>query len=276
LKEDKSFIYKKAYASGVDTLTAVPTFFLMKREPENISLLGKTYTNLMTLAKQHGYKVSYITTQKLNIMAPYSGDADYIKKLEGKDEVLVKALNNIDFSKKNFIVLHQRNSHSPYENFTPEKFYEYPFKNKDFQTYMLNSYANSILYTDYVMKLLIKKIKTIPNSVVFITSDHAELMGLKEEDGRYGHSYLSREGAKVPVMIYMNGLDKKLEKQYRKVKCFNHYNLGKMVANAVGYSVVNTNENDKYYIQGTSIDGTNGFIEYSEEECKNLNKQSDD
>ena len=271
LKKDKNFIYKKGYASGVDTLTAVPTFFLMKREPENVALLGNNATNLLHLAKRRGYKVHYFTTQKLNIMAPYVSDADVVKRFKGKDEVLIKALDTIDFSKKNFIILHQRNSHSPYEDSTPKRFYKYPFENKDFHTHMLHSYYNSILYTDYIIDEIISKVKKIPNSVMFMTSDHAEMMGLPEEGGRYGHAFLSKEVAKVPILIYVNAIDENLSRRYTDIECFNHYTLGKLVANSLGYRIENPNDEGHYYIQGTAIDGSNGFIEYNKAECEALN-----
>ncbi len=271
LKKDENFIYRKGYASGVDTLTAVPTFFLLKREPENVALLGNNATNLLHLAKSKGYNVYYLTTQKLNIMAPYVSDADVVKRFIGKDEALVKALDTIDFSKKNFIILHQRNSHSPYEDSTPKAFYKYPFETKDFHTHMLYSYYNSILYTDYIINQIVNRIKKMPNSVMFMTSDHAEMMGLPEEEGRYGHAFLSKEVAKVPILIYSNGIDETLQHKYADEGCFNHYTLGKLVANTLGYKVENPNDDSNYYIQGTSIDGGNGFIEYNKSECASLN-----
>lgn len=270
LKDDKNFIYRKAYACGVDTMTAVPSFCLLKREPENIALLGKTSTNLFTLAKKQGYKVHYVTTQKLNILTSYSGDIDFIQGFKGKDELVIDYLEKVDFSQKNFIVLHQRNSHSPYEDFTPQNFYKYPFEDKDFRTYMSNTYANSILYTDYLLNKIVSKIKALPNSVMFMTSDHAEMMGKPEENGRYGHAFLSKEVAKVPALIYTNKIDKSLQKSYNNIECVNHYGLGKLVVETLGFDVNNPNENGYHYIQGTSIDGTNGFITYSNEECSKL------
>jgi glucan phosphoethanolaminetransferase (alkaline phosphatase superfamily) len=273
LKQDNNFIYMKGYSGGVDTLTSVPTFFLLKREPENISLLGQNKTNLLALAKKHNYKVSYITTQKLNIMATYTSSADIIKGLKGKDKLLIDALNGIDFSKKNFIIIHQRNSHSPYEDSTPKEFYKYDFKDKDYHTFMLNSYYNSVLYTDYILHQIIDKVKSLDNSVVFVTSDHSEMLGSSDENGRYGHAYLSKEVAKVPILIYANHIDNGLKQQYKKQKCFNHYTLGKLIANTLGYNINNQNDNGQYFINGTSIDGSNSFISYTQEECIALNKK---
>jgi glucan phosphoethanolaminetransferase (alkaline phosphatase superfamily) len=206
-------------------------------------------------------------------MAPYVSDADIVKRFKGKDETLVKALDKIDFTKRNFIVLHQRNSHSPYEDSTPKKFYKYPFKDKSFHTYMLHSYYNSILYTDHIISKVVDKIKKYPNSVMFMAPDHAEMMGLPEEKGRYGHAFLDKEVAKIPIFIYANHIASKLRDKYKNQKCYNHYILGKLIANTLGYNIKNSNENGKYYIQGTSIDGSNGFISYDIKECSDLNKR---
>ena len=273
-RNDPQFVYKKGYASGVTTLMAVPTFFLLKREPENTLLMGLQNTNLLKLAKKHGYIVHYITTQKLNIMASYDADADFVKHLNGKDEKLIEYLKKVDFTKKNFIVLHQRNSHSPYENSTPKRFYKYPYKDMDYHTYMLNSYRNSILYTDFILGQLIQKVRELPDSIVFITSDHGEMMGLKEEDGRYGHVFLSKEVAKVPIMIYDNTNRKRIQHFYEKLSCYDHYTLGKVIANTLGFSIRNPNENGTYYIQGAlAIDGSDGFLTYTRDECVKLNKE---
>ncbi len=273
-RHDTSFFYKKAYAGAVDTLVAVPTFFLMKREPENVQLLSGSTTNLFHLAKQHGYRVSYFTTQKLNILESYIQDVDDVKHLSGKDEALLNELNKIDFSKKNFIILHQRNSHSPYENYTPPKYYKYPFQDKDYHTYMVNTYYNSILYTDSILTKLIKVVQNLSNSLLLITSDHSEMMGLPEENGRYGHTFLSKEVAKVPIIIYDNSIDKKIIAKIQDRECFNHYILGKILAYSFGYTINNPNENGEYYIQGArAIDGSNGFIQYNKEECAMLNKE---
>jgi glucan phosphoethanolaminetransferase (alkaline phosphatase superfamily) len=271
LKNDNNFIYKKAFSGGVDTLTAVPTFFLLKREPDNIAKIGKKNTNLISLAKKNGYKVYYVTTQKLNIMAPYNSDADIIKRYKDKDEKMFEIFKDIDFSKKNFIILHQRNSHSPYEASTPKRFYKYSIDNKDLKEYRLNSYANSIRYTDFIINKAINIIKKHKNSILFMTSDHSETFGSKEAKYRYGHGFLNKAVARVPILFYANSVDDRLVEEFRNLKCFNHYTLGKFIAKVLGFKVENPNENDTYFIQGTYIDGTHGFIKYDKNECEKLN-----
>ncbi len=271
LKKEPAFIYKKAFSSGVDTMTAVPTFFLLKREPENIKLLGENRTNLLTLAKEAGYKVYYVTTQKLNIMASYSGSADVVKRYKGFDEKMLDIFNKIDFSKKNFIIIHQRNSHSPYENSTPKRFFKFNVKDLDYKDYMINSYANSVLYTDYLIGKVASLIKNHKNSLLLMTPDHGEAFASKEAGGRYGHAFLNKAVARVPILFYSNDIDTKIVDSFKKLECYNHYNLGKFTANILGYKVVNPNEDGRYFIQGTMIDGSNGFIGYSNQECKNLN-----
>jgi len=151
--------YTWGYSAGVNTDVSVPTFFLLKREPQNNMVFLKAKTNLFSLAKAAGYTTHYITTQKLTILGGFLGSSvDHLRSkkdfvhTDGYDESLISYLKNVDFSQKNFIVLHQRNSHSPYEKQTPPAFYQFDFKGLPYQTYMRNSYYNSLLYTGYRKK----------------------------------------------------------------------------------------------------------------------------
>jgi glucan phosphoethanolaminetransferase (alkaline phosphatase superfamily) len=138
-KTDENFFFTKGISSATVTKTSVVEFFNIRREPENIEVILNQKTNLFNLAKEQGYKTHYITTQKINIMGNYVGSCDVVLSdkafnSEGKlyDEVLIDYLESINFDEKNFIVLHQRNSHSPYEDYVPEEFYKYDHQQKDF------------------------------------------------------------------------------------------------------------------------------------------------
>ena len=64
LKKDTNFKYFHAISGGVNTEVSVPTFFYIKREPDNIQLLKDNSTNILKLAKNNGYKTYWISTQK--------------------------------------------------------------------------------------------------------------------------------------------------------------------------------------------------------------------
>ena len=71
-----------------------------------------------------------------------------LDKPTGYDEDLLSMLKKIDLSKNNFIVLHQRGSHSPYKNQYPKYFDK-----------LQSEYENTILYTDFVLNNTCKQLQ---------------------------------------------------------------------------------------------------------------------
>lgn len=258
-------LYTWGVSAGVTTDVSVPTFFTLKREPQNTDPLITNSTNLIRLAHQKGYITHYITTQTLFIIGGLLGDfTDHKKVYKGYDQLLVEYLDQVDFNKSNFIVLHQRNSHSPYEKYTPPQFYKYSFRGKPYHEYILNSYLDSILYTDYIYNEIFKKADNLKEcTVVFATSDHGEMTGEKDEGGKYGHVYLGFEDTIVPLLVYYNkACPVSVTKELNLSHIINHYTFGKMVAKVMGYKIINPNENGEYYVNGVDIAGNKGFLRY--------------
>ncbi len=274
-KLKSNLLYTWGYSGGVETKVSVPTFFKFKREPENTSLIFNPSTNLFKIAKDAGYTTHYVTTQKLTIMENYFDNSvdhvvtDFSNSVH-YDEVLVNYLNKIDTKNKNFIVLHQRNSHSPYVKSTPKEFYKFSFNGKPYQEYMQNSYYNSILYNDFLYdKIIDFATKNEKSTAVFFTSDHSEMIGNKDENGRYGHTYLGLEDAKIPMIIYLNKEASRvgLKNDLSLNNIISHYQFGKLIAKSMGVEVVNPNENNEYYINGIDISGQQGFLKYKKREA---------
>ena len=265
LRDKPNFRYTWGISSGVTTDVSIPTFFTLKREPQNTTPLITNSTNLLRLAKQHGYTTHYVTTQSLFLISGVLADfADHKEVYKGYDQLLVDYLKSVDFNKSNFIVLHQRNSHSPYERYTPPKFHYYPYKDLPYHDYMLATYLNSIRYTDYIVNEVFKKVDALPEcSVVFFTSDHGEMTGEKEEGGRYGHAYLGFADTQVPLIIYYNrACPKEVTKKFDLTKVISHYQFGTIIANTLGYKIINPNEDGSYYVNGVDIAGGKGFLRY--------------
>jgi glucan phosphoethanolaminetransferase (alkaline phosphatase superfamily) len=277
LKKDPHFLYTQGYSCGVCTKVSVPTFFTLKAEPTNPAPLTDNVTNLTRLAKEHGYHVYYITMQSSMLLSGYiAGFADKIVELKGYDEKLLEALNEIDFSQKNFIILHQRNAHSPYERYSPPKFHRFPYKGKPYKEYMLGSYLNSVLYTDYILASVFQKVRELNGSAVaFATSDHGELVGTPDDKGKFGHSMLDLEVAKVPLLAYYNAkTDPETAKIVQEVKnAKTHLDLGKIIAKVLGYEVIDPNlKCNECYINGTDLLGAEGYMKISKNPVKILKK----
>ena len=261
LKKDSNFIYKPAISSGVNTPVSVSSFFHIKREPTVLF----QQNNLVKLANQNGYKTYWFSMQKdsggkIGATCVYAKNFKQVYDYKIKyDDELLKDLKKVDFSKKSFIVLHLRANHSPYEEYTPKEFYKWKFDYKDKHQYRYYSYMDSVLYVDSVLSNIINYMKNNhQNFVIYFVSDHAEMLGFKEENGKYGHSQLDVAVSYIPFLYYSDKYHKKLDKQI-----YNHYLISKMVASDLGYKVSNPNENGKYYINNVKLDGSAGWIEYN-------------
>ena len=267
-KENPNFIYKKAISSGVNTSMAMAHLFNLKREPQNVDVILNQKTDLLKLAKENNYKVYWISKQEVstNILKSMFNYADvikqdsyFIKHHKKYDTALLEELKKIDLSKKSFIVLHLRANHSPYEEYTPKEFYKYNFHTSNFHKKMLNSYIDSVLFVDKLLYDIFSYLKNKKDISVYFVSDHGEMLGFKEENGKYGHSQLDINCAYIPFLYYSD-----TKKELNKT-LYNHYLIGKMVARDLGYKVINPNDNNNtYYINGMKkIDGSNGYIEYN-------------
>lgn len=272
LAKNGELIARRAFSCGVSTDVAVPTFFLLKREPENTDMMASGETNLFRMAKERGYTVHYISTQSAAIMKGFIGRyvdhsmtrEDFEKNAKGVvfDQVLLDYLKGIDLSKPNFIVLHQRNSHSPYEKYTPQKFRHYSYDEANFNDFTRKTYANSLRYTDALLAEMIAHLRqTSPLPFIFFaTSDHGELLG---ENGKYGHGQLDQEIAKVPFLCAFNMKKSLLTDEILKSKDgLSHYDMGKFIAASLGYAVNNPNDDGTRYINGVELSGRGDFISY--------------
>ena len=124
---------------------------------------------------------------------------------------------------------------------------------------------DSICYIDNLLAQFINYFKThVKDFSLYITSDHAEMLGYPDEQGMYGHSRLTIHAATVPFIYYSPSRPRKLD-----ADLYNHYLIGKMIANDLGYNIQNPNENGLYYLFGTSY--TNTYITYRLEPFEIIN-----
>ncbi len=272
LKGDPGFVYHRAIAGGISTKASLPLFFNIQREPDNVQHMFRYESNLMKMAKAQGLATHYISNQTSHL-STYSGTeyADHYLTKENMeplyrkeyDAALVTALKRIDLAKSNFIVLHQRNAHSPYHYNYPPAFERYPTANLDRYQFTVNTYDNAVGFTDHVLHEIIQTVKQrskVP-TYVFFTADHGELIG---EDGKYGHAMLEPGVAAVPFILYAHRGDAGKIAQFRAMQHPSHYEIGKAIARVLGYEVVNPNEKDGvFYINGANLDGSAGYLAYT-------------
>jgi glucan phosphoethanolaminetransferase (alkaline phosphatase superfamily) len=126
-QKDLNFIYRTAFSGATSTIAALQTFFNLMLEPGNFNAIVSKNTNLFRLAKMQGYKTILISAQSCTLF--YGIGTEYIDHFITKesinseqfynrrDLVLLDILQSIALSSdKNFIVLHIRSPHAPYED----------------------------------------------------------------------------------------------------------------------------------------------------------------
>ncbi len=283
-----NFFQLPAISSAVSTRVSLALFYNMIYEPNNAAAISAMEHSFYRLAKQQGYQTYYITTQ-LNAggltysfsvkdidlwkensdLSHYPGDYDNRLLLELKAQ-------NIDFSKPNFITLHMRSAHGPYVKNYPREDAFFPDENVSETDYILNTYDNSIRYTQKQIVDIYRYFESIKEPVyIFFVPDHGETMGV---DGRYGHNTVKLDSAQIPILFYgINVSEEETAAIKEKLGCLtNHYLVGKEIARLLGYRITNPNEQDDlYYMNGIDAFGEAGYTSYSlskqrEALCSNL------
>ena len=264
MRGDPYFVARPAIASGVTTKVSLPTFFIVLREPGNTIHLVRYETNLFKMAKTRGMSTHYISAQNANL-ATYAG-IEYADQLvtheslggafeKDKDFSLLPYLEGLDLARPNFIVLHQRNSHGPYEESSVRDYDAWPLPQyADRRTYAVGTYDNSIRTTDAFLKRLWADLNRMAQGPVylFMTSDHGEMMG---EGGRFGHNALTPEVVRVPFLFAAIKGDPAVVARIRAMEHPTHYEISREIARLIGYGIDNPNERNKhYYVNGIDLD----------------------
>ncbi len=271
LASEGKLIAQKGISAANATRSTMPMFYNLQYNPLNSEVLKAQEANLFRLAKKHGFRTIYISAQKANClngvqtsfidtMITYDTASEIFDRFH--DEGLLRLLKNVTFADRNFIVLHQRNIHAPYaRNYAHRpQIARFPTKNLDFKTANGNAYDNAVLYNDFLYSQLLEYIesKFEPPVYLFFTSDHSELFG---QHGLFGHDHLVLESYMVPIMFYGLGAENSFVERFKKLRWPTHYELGKLIANRLGFRIDNPNEKPGYfYANGVSSLGRSGYL----------------
>lgn len=266
--DDPNFFHTIALSGGVSTDISV-AFLLNMGFGESGALMASKSTHcVFKLAKEQKFTTHFISSQsaeQLRYIAPFlcASSLDDYKSLEdvspettdhqaAEDIVLLPYLKKIlDFSSKQFVILHQRGSHGPWERRSNPKHRIFPHDNK------VGYYDNSVVEFDLFMKDLFAIIQeSNKKTLVIYLSDHGEAMG---QDGRWGHGQLIRPAFEIPLLI--KSFHRELPPRTRMIpKYLPHYNISLYLADVLGYSANQdfTKPVDNYVIFGNDIDGFAG------------------
>ena len=200
------YAFKNVKSTANLTSLSIP-FILTRATPKNPSLKFSEPAVINNF-KEAGFKTYWISNQSAgvgSVFGFYSSLADVYKNTSvtldsaNYDETLFPFLKDVlsdKTSNKKFIVIHTLGSHFRYNYRYPKKFNKFkPAMSKGLsiknssdiskKEELVNSYDNSILYTDYVISSFINQLKK-QNAISYLyyISDHGESLGESEEHMR--------------------------------------------------------------------------------------------
>ncbi|MES2214573.1 MAG: phosphoethanolamine transferase, partial [Pseudomonadota bacterium] len=219
-KTSNLFTFK---AKAIANLTYLSVPYMISKSPMDKIESATHETSFLSVLTKLGFNTGWIGTQSIlkylkghdaetmydevNISIIPGGSALY--PMNAHDEVLLPYFENfIKDGGKEFMVLHTSGSHWNYVMRYPEEYEKFkptcPYQAKTDHTYctpegLINSYDNSILYTDAILARVIEKLKD-KNAFLIYASDHGESLG---EGGVYGHgSDMTFEQLTIPFIFW--------------------------------------------------------------------------
>ena len=220
------------------TVTMFSVQCMLSRLPKENMHYPLNENTIISVFKNLGFATSWLSTQGSHIneklLLQISNEAQtqvYGFMLKGDtndgkiyDNNLIPLLeSNLKNNKKEFIVLHTMGSHIPFIQRYPKEFNKFmPVcshnnMSKCRHDEIVNSYDNTIAYTDYFLSKVINLLKNQDAMLIYV-SDHGQYLG---ENGIYGHGnelegdQSNNQAHKVPMFLWMS--DKMLEhKIFRK------------------------------------------------------------
>lgn len=212
----ETILFPNAYANHTHTVEVLTYALSVKNQYNSIDL--KNAYSIMEVAKAAGYKTFWISNQvKYGVwdtpVAAISSTADksiWLNKNEGfslsteyYDDKIIEELNKLNINNINdkiFIVCHLMGSHTFYQDRYPLKFKKFKYQKELPYPYgNVQSYDNSVYYTDFVLKEIFDVVskKEGFKGMIYL-SDHGE-----DPDSGKGHeaSMFTWRMAHIPLFM---------------------------------------------------------------------------
>jgi len=243
--------FSQVSSCGTATAVSVPCMFSgMPRADYDEQLAGHR-EGLLDIAKRAGYQVTWIDNNSgckgacdrvEQYQIPEDLKQKWCKDGECLDDILIDSLKLYlasipkDDKRPRLVVLHQVGSHGPaYYKRAPEKYQ--PFKptcdTNAIQgcspAELINSYDNTIVYTDHVLSQMINILKEVSNyqTGFWYLSDHGESTG---EHGMYLHgspySIAPSQQTHIPMIMWFS--DGWKQHNLAQVNCLNQQTKQKL------------------------------------------------
>lgn len=208
-----NILFTHAYSNHTHTVPTL-TYALTEKNQYNAVPLEKAYS-IIEVAKAAGYRTYWISNQvkygayDTPIAAIASsadqeiwinGNSGYTTWTNYNDGELANKLRQIKFDsqKNNLVVIHLMGSHTDYQERYPKK--QEKFSVKDKKTRRINSYDNTVFYTDTVLHQIydIMRARDEFQGMVYC-SDHGEDMQYSHEVTKFTWSM-----ARIPFVVFLS------------------------------------------------------------------------
>ena len=234
--------FSRVSSCGTATAVSVPCMFSGMPRKEYEERLASHREGLLDVAQRAGYQVTWIdnnsgckgTCDRVNqFKIPEPLQQKWCKDKECFDDILIDSFKAYlatipqDDNRPRLIVLHQMGSHGPaYYKRVPAQFKVFkPTCDTNAiqgcsRDALLNSYDNTLLYTDYVLDSLIETLKntTKYQTALWYLSDHGESTG---ESGMYLHgapyAIAPTQQTHIPMLMWFSTVWQHQAKQ--QIKC---------------------------------------------------------
>ena len=234
--------FSQVSSCGTATAVSVPCMFSGMPRKQYEERLASHREGLLDIAQRAGYQVTWIdnnsgckgTCDRVNqFKIPEPLQQKWCKDKECFDDILIDSFKAYlatipqDDNRPRLIVLHQMGSHGPaYYKRVPAQFKVFkPTCDTNAiqgcsREALLNSYDNTLLYTDYVLDSLIETLKntTKYQTALWYLSDHGESTG---ESGMYLHgapyAIAPTQQTHIPMLMWFSTVWQHQAKQ--QIKC---------------------------------------------------------
>jgi len=269
LKNQDIVYFRDTAACGTATAVSLPCLFSSLPRKKFDASDAKYTENLMDFLRKAGYDVLWVENDDgckgvcdrvKTRDAVSEGHPRFCFKSYCWDDALLAGLENDlkTVEKDTLIVLHTMGSHGP------AYYQRYPDGFKRFQPIcdtadiqkcpresIVNTYDNTILYTDYIVSSAIDILKKFPQfeSGLVYVSDHGESLG---ENNIYLHGFpyaiAPDEQKRVPMLLWLNRLSRERVADYaclKKQAAENVFSHDWFFHSVLGFADVNTKLYDK-------------------------------
>ena len=203
-------LYQNTYSSWTQTVPVLERALTEKSQYNDKEFFESA--SILDVAKKIGYKTYWFSNQgrygqfdsAITMVAKTADEAEWTDDsytfTSKYDEELLPYLTRIDPHANNFIVLHLMGSHIYYNNRYPGEWAKFESAEGDSAMTSAPSYANSVLYTDHILKEIFDYAqKNLNLRAMVYFSDHGENLKISHNPDVFKFDMV-----KIPFFIYLS------------------------------------------------------------------------